>query len=132
MAPPRSPSMQVLVKLFATYREIARAKELKVRLSDGATLRALLDSVYETVPRLKGYEETMILAVNHEFAEPSAKLREGDEVALMPPVSGGGGGVGGIPRKAIDVEAAVGPGCMVAVGGPRPIHAGGGVGAGRE
>jgi molybdopterin synthase catalytic subunit len=99
--------MQILVRLFATYREITGAKELKVRLSDGATLRVLLDSLYAKHPRLKGYEETMLLAVNHEFAEPASRLREGDEVALMPPVSGGAGGFVEIQRTAIDTEAVV-------------------------
>ena len=99
--------MQIVVRLFATYREITGAKELKVRLSDGATLRALLDSLYAKHPRLKGYEETMILAVNHEFAEPSARLRDGDEIALMPPVSGGADPMIAIQRKAIDAEAVV-------------------------
>ena len=99
--------MHVVVKLFATYREIAGTKELKVPLPQGATLRALLDSLYVKLPRLKGYEESMILAVNHEFAEPSAKLREGDEVALMPPVSGGADPMIEIQRKAIDVEGVV-------------------------
>ena len=99
--------MQVTVKFFATYREIAGSKELTLRLTDGSTIRALLDSIYAKHPRLKGYEESMILAVNHEFAEPSVKLREGDEVALMPPVSGGAGGFVEIQRKAIDVEAVV-------------------------
>jgi molybdopterin synthase catalytic subunit len=99
--------MQVTVRLFATYREIVGSKELEVRLSDGATLRALLDALYTDHPRLKGYEETMLLAVNHEFAEPAARLREGDEVALMPPVSGGAGGFVEIQRTAIDTEAVV-------------------------
>ena len=99
--------MHVTVRLFATYREIVGSKELQVRLSDGATLRALLDSLYVNHPRLKGYEETMLLAVNHEFAEPASRLREGDEVALMPPVSGGAGGFVEIQRKAIDTEAVV-------------------------
>jgi len=99
--------MQVTVKLFATYREIAGSKELTLRLGNGATIRALLDSVYAKVPRLKGFEETMLVAVNHEFAEPSTRLQEGDEVALMPPVSGGAGGFVEIQRKAIDSEAIV-------------------------
>jgi len=99
--------MQVTVKLFATYREIVGAKEIRVRLSEGATLRSLLDSIYAKHPRLKGFEETMLLAVNHEFAEPAAHLREGDEVALMPPVSGGAGGFVEVQRKAIDSEAVI-------------------------
>jgi len=99
--------MQVTVKFFATYREITGSKEVQVRLSEGASLRTLLDSIYAKHPRLKGFEDTMLLAVNHEFAEPSAKLREGDEVALMPPMSGGAGGFVEIQRKAIDVEVVV-------------------------
>jgi len=99
--------MHVTVRLFATYREIVGSKELQVRLSDGATLRALLDSLYVNHPRLKGYEETMLLAVNHEFAEPASRLREGAEVALMPPVRGGAGGFVEIQRKVIDTEAVV-------------------------
>src|SRR3989454_11390800 len=46
-------------------------------------------------------------AGNHEFAEPASRLRGGDEVALMPPVSGGAGGFVEIQRKAIDTEAVV-------------------------
>jgi molybdopterin synthase catalytic subunit len=99
--------MQVTVKFFATYREIVGSKELTVPISEGATLRSLLDAIYAKHPRLKGFEETMLLAVNHEFAEPTARLREGDEVALMPPVSGGAGGFVEIRRKAIDVDAVV-------------------------
>ncbi len=99
--------MHVTVKLFATYREIAGAKELSIRLADGATVRALLDAIYAKHPRLQGHEDAMILAVNHEFAEPTAALREGDEVALMPPVSGGAPPLIEIQRKAIDARAVV-------------------------
>ena len=99
--------MQVTVKFFATYREVVGSKERKVRLGDRATLRDLLDAVYAGHPRLKSHEGAMLVAVNHEFADPSARLRDGDEVALMPPVSGGAGGFIRIQRNAIDVEAVV-------------------------
>lgn len=99
--------MQVNVKFFATYREVVGSKEAKVRLGDRATLRDLLDAVYAGHPRLKAHEGAMLVAVNHEFADPSARLRDGDEVALMPPVSGGAGGFIRVQRNAIDVEAVV-------------------------
>src|SRR3989454_5227480 len=99
--------MQVTVRLFATYREVAGSKELKVQLAAGATVRSLLDAIYAKHPRLKGFEETMLLAVNHEFVDAASTLREGDEVALMPPVSGGAAPVIEIQRKAIDVGAVV-------------------------
>ena len=99
--------MQVTVKFFATYRELAGSKERSLRVPDGATVRDVLISIYEKHPRLKAHEDAMILAVNHEFADPAAVLREGDEVALMPPMSGGGGPVVEVQRKAIDVQAVV-------------------------
>src|SRR3989442_15878136 len=76
-------------------------------LPQGGVWGPLLVELVVKHPRLKGYEETMILAVNHEFAEPSARLRDGDEIALMPPVSGGADPMIAIQRKAIDVEAVV-------------------------
>ena len=99
--------MHVTVRLFASYRDIAGSGDLKVHLPDGATLRDLLEAVTAEHPRLRGLRDTMLLAVNHEFAEPSARLRDGDEVALMPPVSGGAGGFIEVQRAAIDVEAVV-------------------------
>lgn len=101
-------AMQVTVRFFATVRDVVGAGERKVRLADGATLRALLDSIYSEHPRLRGSEATLLLAVNHEFADPGAVLHEGDEVAVMPPVSGGTGGLVEVRKGAIDVEAVVG------------------------
>ena len=99
--------MQVTVKFFATYRELAGTRETKVRLSDRATVRDLLDSVYAKHPQLKGHGDAMLLAVNHEFADPAATLQDGDEVALMPPVSGGAGPIVEIQGEAIDVGSVV-------------------------
>lgn len=82
--------MRVRVKLFATYREIAGTKEITWSVAGRATLEELLDGLLSKYPRLAGHRDTMLLAVNHEFADPSTALHEGDEVAIMPPVSGGG------------------------------------------
>lgn len=81
--------MRVRVKLFASFREIAGRREIPWTAAEGATVADLLAALLERYPALRGHWETMLLAVNHEFAEPSAVLREGDEVAIMPPVSGG-------------------------------------------
>jgi molybdopterin converting factor subunit 1 len=82
--------MRVQVRLFATYREIVGAGQLGWTLTDGATLGQLVDAVVAKYPRLAGHGHTMLLAVNHEVVRPDVVLREGDEVALLPPVSGGG------------------------------------------
>lgn len=77
------------VKLFASYREIVGARQLPWTLREGATLGQLVDAVLAAHPGLQGHRETMFLAVNRAYAQSDTVLRNGDEVALLPPVSGG-------------------------------------------
>ena len=81
--------MRVRVKFFATYREIVGEGVVSWSGSPGATLGDLLDDLLRRHPSLGSHRETMLLAVNQEFAKPSARLKDGDVVAVMPPVSGG-------------------------------------------
>jgi molybdopterin converting factor small subunit len=74
----------VTVRAFARYRELLGFQELELPLPVPATLGALLEQ-----PRFQDLPAEALLAVNQAFAERSALLRDGDEVALMPPVSGG-------------------------------------------
>jgi MoaE-MoaD fusion protein len=76
--------MQVRVRLFAGLRERAGCSELELDLPDGALVEDALEqmrALTEGVP--------VVMAVNQEYAEPTATLHGGDEVALIPPVSGG-------------------------------------------
>lgn len=92
MAPPASDgSMRLRVRFFATYREIVGAKEIAWTADPGTTLGEFVDALLRRHPRLAPHRGTMMVAVNQAFAEPSTVLREGDEVALLPPVSGGAG-----------------------------------------
>ena len=102
----RGAAMHVIVKFFASFREIVGSREMRLEFKDGATVRTLLDSIYAKHPRLRTFEETTLLAVNREFADPTATIHDGDEIALMPPVSGGASMIA-IQRKAIGVEAVV-------------------------
>jgi len=95
--------VKVVVRLFATYREVAGEPELHVDLPGGATLADLLSRVFQAHPRLKGFEDTMLVAVNQDFADPATRLEAGDEIALMPPVSGGAGPTVRVQDGAIDV-----------------------------
>ena len=98
--------VRVQVRLFATYREIVGAAQLTWSAKEGTTAGGLVDQVLAKYPRLGGHRETMLVAVNQSFASSEVTLHEGDEVALMPPVSGGAGLVE-IQRGTIDVEAVV-------------------------
>jgi molybdopterin synthase catalytic subunit len=84
--------MRVTVRLFGRIREALGAKELSVRLPEGASaasLRALLAEQHPEVGRLG---PRLRVAVNGELAPDERPLAEGDEVAFLPPVSGGATG----------------------------------------
>jgi molybdopterin converting factor subunit 1 len=81
--------MQIEVRLFATYREIVGEGQLAWTLREGTTVGQLVEAVLAKYPRLLGHEKSMLFAVNHEVVRPDVVLREGDEIALLPPVSGG-------------------------------------------
>jgi molybdopterin synthase catalytic subunit len=80
--------MQVRVRLFAGLRERAGSPELALELPDGA-------SVGDALAQLSGLTEgvPVVLAVNRQYAQHDDILQAGDEVALIPPVSGGSVGV---------------------------------------
>jgi len=72
----------ITVKAFARYRALLGFSELSLPVAP--TLAGLLAN-----PRLAALPQEALLAVNQSFADRAAPLRDGDEVALMPPVSGG-------------------------------------------
>jgi MoaE-MoaD fusion protein len=76
--------MEVRVRLFAALRERAGAEELVLELPDGALVGDALERLAEVIDRVPA-----VMAVNHEYADAAATLHPGDELALIPPVSGG-------------------------------------------
>jgi len=82
-------AVNVTVRFFAAFREATGLRETRVSVVAGSTLGELVDRLIDDYPGLRRHRASMLLAVNEEFAQPAASLRAGDEVALMPPVSGG-------------------------------------------
>lgn len=76
--------MKVQVRAFARYRELLGFECLELPLPEPPTLAALLAD-----PRLSALPQDALMAVNQAFVSRDAPVSEGDEVALMPPVSGG-------------------------------------------
>jgi MoaE-MoaD fusion protein len=76
--------MQIRVRLFAGLRERAGATEVELELPEGAV-------VGDALERMRALTEgvRVVMAVNHEYADLESPLHGGDEVALIPPVSGG-------------------------------------------
>ena len=81
--------MQIRLRLFATYREIVGSRGLTWSARDGITLRELVDGLVAKYPRLADHRGSMLLAVNEDIVSAERVLTDGDEVALLPPVSGG-------------------------------------------
>ena len=81
--------MKIRIKLFASVREIIGQKELILEVPDGMTASALPQQLAAQYPRLRTLVSFLKVAVNQEYADGERVLAEGDEVALLPPVSGG-------------------------------------------
>lgn len=81
--------MRVTVRLFARLRDLAGAGELVRDVSAPATVQTVWRSLVAELPELARYEQTMSVAVNAEYARMGSAVAEGDEVAFLPPVSGG-------------------------------------------
>ncbi len=81
--------MKVRVKCFAAAREIIGTGELVVELPEGSTLTELVDQIRHRFPRLEGLAGSILFSVNREYAPSDKRLAADDEVALIPPVSGG-------------------------------------------
>jgi molybdopterin converting factor subunit 1 len=81
--------MRVTVKLFARLRDLAGSGELIRDVEAPATVHTVWRSLTAEMPALLDYEATMSVAVNAEYARMAAAVHEGDEVAFLPPVSGG-------------------------------------------
>jgi molybdopterin converting factor subunit 1 len=81
--------MRVKVRLFARLRDIAGAGELEREVQGPATVQAVWNGLVAEKPSLRDYERAMSVAVNTEYARMNAAVADGDEVAFLPPVSGG-------------------------------------------
>jgi molybdopterin converting factor subunit 1 len=83
------PPLRIRVRLFAMQRETAGMKELRLEVPLGSTVDDAWSAVVEVVPALAPGRASLRFAVNGDYADPDRPLADGDEVACIPPVSGG-------------------------------------------
>jgi len=96
--------VNIRVLFFGQLKDVAGCATESVALAEGATLADLLAHYEKKVPRLKDFLPSTALSLNQEYASPAARLKDNDEVALLPPVSGGSAGetparLGGAGRR---------------------------------
>jgi molybdopterin converting factor subunit 1 len=81
--------MRVTVRLFARLRDLAGSGEMVREVPAPATVHSVWRDLVNEMPGLSDYEKTMSVAVNADYSRMSAAVQDGDEVAFLPPVSGG-------------------------------------------
>ena len=81
--------MRVTVRLFARLRDIAGSGELTREVPAGVDVGAVWSSLASEFPELSAYRTSISCAVNADYSKFSAAVAEGDEIAFLPPVSGG-------------------------------------------
>ncbi|MDA0770016.1 MAG: molybdopterin converting factor subunit 1 [Chloroflexi bacterium] len=77
------------VRLFAVYKEKAGTGELDLKLEEGATIQDAANQVLKIHPAIISDASRLMVAVNDEYQDHAYVLHENDELALIPPVSGG-------------------------------------------
>jgi molybdopterin converting factor subunit 1 len=88
-APVAAETIQVSLLLFASVAEAAGSRRREVRVPAGTTARGLFQLLAEDVPALAGRADHVSFARNQQFVPPDTVLADGDELAVIPPVSGG-------------------------------------------
>ena len=81
--------MELNIRLFALYRERAGRSTVLVVVPDEATVADLTDEIRRQLPNLAPPEVKIVVAVNTDYADSEVVLQPGDDVCLIPPVSGG-------------------------------------------
>tara|TARA_Y100000590_G_scaffold58319_1_gene61629 strand:- start:2433 stop:2684 length:252 start_codon:yes stop_codon:yes gene_type:complete len=81
--------MKVTVKTFAALRDIIGSANVEIDVSSDATVREVLRVVNELYPKMDKIASQIMIAVNMEYVDLDHTVHQNDEVALIPPVSGG-------------------------------------------
>ena len=87
--PPVSSTLAVKVLFFGRVRELTAISEDAVEMAAGATLSDLFVSYIQRYPKLAEFRGSLVASRNQEFAPWDTPLAAGDEIAFLPPVSGG-------------------------------------------
>ncbi len=82
-------SVKVTVKLFAAYQEAFGKSELILTFPQATPVSAILNILLEQQPQLEQWRGVTRYGINLKFVEADAIVQDGDEVVLIPPVSGG-------------------------------------------
>ena len=81
--------MTVRVQFYSHLRDVTGVSETQVHVPEGASVADLLTVLFGEQPRLRDWDSSILVGVGMEFVGRDYLLKEGDDVAVMPPVQGG-------------------------------------------
>ncbi len=81
--------MKVKIALFSVYREAVGEKEIEIEIGDDAKIKDVVQLLVERYPSLRKLIEYAIFSINYEYADENSRIREGDTIAIFPPIGGG-------------------------------------------
>lgn len=81
--------MKVRLLFFAVLRDIAGSDQQELALDEGTTAAEVWESLRRSYGKLADYSRPPMIAINESYAAPDTMLRDGDELAFIPPVAGG-------------------------------------------
>ena len=81
--------MKVKLLFFASLKDIAGRRELEMELDDASTLQQVTEKLASLYPEIGLMQNSVRIAINQEFADEDSSLNNGDEIAFLPPMSGG-------------------------------------------
>ncbi|MBS3790749.1 MAG: molybdopterin converting factor subunit 1 [Candidatus Thermoplasmatota archaeon] len=84
-----SEESEVLVKFFASARDIVGKKDLKMEIQQNWKVEDVLETIFKKYPELEEMEDQLLISVNKDRTKKNEVLKDGDEIAVMPPVTGG-------------------------------------------
>jgi molybdopterin converting factor subunit 1 len=81
--------VRLVLRFFAGLRDIAGQSQMQLEVPEGTTVGRLQDLLWARYPQTASMASPVLIAVNHEYANPATQLQDGDEIAFLPPFGGG-------------------------------------------
>jgi MoaD family protein len=81
--------MKIHVQFYAQLRDLVGMGEFDMDLAEGAIVHDLLEAIYAEQPALRSHDKSILIGAGVEFVDRNHELKEGDQIAIMPPVQGG-------------------------------------------
>lgn len=86
---PKEKLLKVKALMFARARELAGTSELELLVPEGSTTAECVEELTAKFPILESIRECVVVALNYNYITDPVKVKDGDELALIPPISGG-------------------------------------------